>query len=368
MSTADTLHSSLTLFSSHPLMERLFFASVEFAVLAALVYIAIRVGRIRSARLASLLWLIVLAKPIVSLAIGSPFPLVRMEVAPPATAAQAPADTTQRADRPLPGATRTLPFPENPDEPTAPQLAERPPRTISRPATSNPMLPPVDSAAPVAAQPVAPFLPTSLATAILTTWLGGVAFFAGLSLRDRVRLRRLVRGARRPDPWLSDRYCVIVGQLGLRWPLELRITDTIEGPALVGSVFNTVLIPAWLADESNGPKLDWALRHELMHWKLRDPWASLVRELAQILFYFHPIAWWAGRQWKAATERACDRAIVMNDAESLDYAEQLYGIVVGIRSRTQVPLRNGLFATRTQVGQRIAALLNGPRTGQDATA
>jgi beta-lactamase regulating signal transducer with metallopeptidase domain len=364
MSTSDTLHSSLTLFSSHPLMGRLFFASVEFAALAALVYIAIRVGRIRSARLASLLWLIVLAKPIVSLAIGSPFPLVRMEVPLPATAAQTPADTRQRADRPLPGGTRTILSSENLDEPTTAQLAERPLRAITKPATSNPILPPID----FAAHPVIPFRPTNLATAILTTWLAGVAFSAGLSLRDRVRLRRLVRGARRPDPALSDRYCAIVGQLGIRWPLELRTTDAIEGPALVGSVFNTVLIPAWLADESNGPKLDWALRHELMHWKLRDPWASLVRELAQILFYFHPVAWWAGRQWKAAAERACDRAIVTNDADSLDYAEQLYRILVGIRGRAQVPLRNGLFATRTQIGQRIAALVYGPRTAPHLNA
>jgi beta-lactamase regulating signal transducer with metallopeptidase domain len=361
---ADTLRSSLTIFSSHPVLERLFFASVEFVALAALVYDAIRVGRIRSARLAALLWLVVLAKPIVSLAIGSPLPLFRMEVPPPAIAVQPPADITPRADRPAPGSIRAALPPDDVDEVAAIPRAERRAQAVTGPAASNPTLPAVDPAA----RPGASLQPSNPAAVILTIWLTGVAFFAALSVRDRVRVTRLVHGARRPDPALSDRYRRIVDQLGLKRPLQLRVTDAIEGPALVGSMFNTVLIPAWLADESNGPKLDWALRHELMHWKLRDPLAGLVRELAQILFYFHPAAWWAGRQWKAAAERACDRAIVTNDADSLDYAEQLYRILVGIQGRAQVPLRNGLFATRTQIGQRIAALVYGPRTAPHLNA
>ena len=361
---ADTLRSSMSIFSSHPVLERLFFSSVEFVALAALVYVAIRVGRIRSARLAALLWLVVLAKPIVSLAIGSPLPLVRLEVPPLVIAAQPLAGITPRADRPAAGSIRAALPSDDVDELAATPLAERQAQAVIGPPASNPMLPAVDPPA----RPGVSLQPSNPAAVILTIWLTGVAFFAALSVRDRVRVTRLVHGARRPDPALSDRYRGIVDQLGLKRPLELRVTDAIEGPALVGSVFNTVLIPGWLADESNGPKLDWALRHELMHWKLRDPLAALVRELAQILFYFHPAAWWAGRQWKAAAERACDRAIVTNDADSLDYAEQLYRILVGIRGRAQVPLRNGLFATRTQIGQRIAALVYGPRTAPHLNA
>ena len=99
MNTALALRNCLTLFSSHPLLERLFFASVEFALLAAMVFAAIRVSRLRSPRLASLLWLLVLAKPIVSLAIGSPLPVVRMEVPSTAVATPAPPQSPPRALR-----------------------------------------------------------------------------------------------------------------------------------------------------------------------------------------------------------------------------------------------------------------------------
>jgi beta-lactamase regulating signal transducer with metallopeptidase domain/5-hydroxyisourate hydrolase-like protein (transthyretin family) len=369
MKSTDALRGCLTLFSSHPLLERLFFASIEFAVLAVLVFGVIRVGRIRSARLASLLWLLVLAKPLVSLAIGSPLPLVRMEVAPAVIAAPTPVEAAAHVDpqtsvaRPMAGEAQASRLSaDDLDDTAATGLAQPAPETTSAEITNTVTTPPIDSAAAPPVPSVSSSRPWNPAAIVLTIWLTGTACFAGLSLLDRVRVLRLVRGAQLPEASLSARYHAVASQLGLKRPVRLRITTALEGPALVGSVFPTILIPAWLADDSNHARLDWALRHELMHWKLLDPFASLVRELAQILFYFHPAAWWAGRQWEISAERACDRAIVTNDLDSHDYAEQLYGILVGMQGRLRARIGNGLFATRTQIGQRIAALLNGPRT------
>ncbi len=152
--------------------------------------------------------------------------------------------------------------------------------------------------------------------------------------------------------------------MGLKRPAALWITDEMESPALVGSIFSTIVIPGWLADDANEAKLDWALRHELMHFRLRDPWAALVRELSQMLFYFHPVAWWAGAKWKTATEKACDRAIVADEAAARDYAEQLYRILVGIHGRRQaaLPHRPLRHADSNRPADRRLALrpANGP--------
>ena len=206
-------------------------------------------------------------------------------------------------------------------------------------------------------------VPSNVPTIMLAVWLCGVALFALRSLIDRIRVRRLVRGARLSDAALSARANAVASQFKLGRSVPVRVTTDLEGPALVGFVVcDLVLIPDWLAADPNPGRLDWALRHELMHWKLRDPLAGLVREFAQMLFYFHPAAWWAGHRWEVAAEQACDRAIVTNAADSADYAEQLYGILIGMQGRLRARIGNGLFATRTQIGQRIAALLNGPLT------
>src|SRR5688572_9472933 len=77
----DTINTFLAAVDAHPLLERLFFASAELAVLAVAVALAIAVLRIRSPRACAMLWLIVLAKPIVTLAFGAVIPVLRL--APP---------------------------------------------------------------------------------------------------------------------------------------------------------------------------------------------------------------------------------------------------------------------------------------------
>ena len=82
-----------------------------------------------------------------------------------------------------------------------------------------------------------------------------------------------------------------------------------------------------------------------------------MRELAEILFFFHPATWWAGRNMEEAMEIACDRAAVTTEADAADYADRLYQILARVRRQRPVSTAGGLFATRTQIGRRIAALL-----------
>jgi hypothetical protein len=65
------------------LLERLFFASLELVVLVLVVLLLVRLARIRSPRLVHLLWLVVLIKPIVSLAVGSPVTIGLLDTSPP---------------------------------------------------------------------------------------------------------------------------------------------------------------------------------------------------------------------------------------------------------------------------------------------
>lgn len=350
VSTTNALGAILAVIAGHPLLERLFFASIELAVLAVLVFAAIRVGRIRSARLASILWLLVLAKPLVSLAIGSPIPLVRMHIPQVAVVIPAPEPKLEPIAPPIvetPKPDDSQPFADDMGQAAIgaelqPQpAAELPPARVT-PTMTTPE-PSVAEPPPVLGPQPGP-VSSNLPTIVMMVWLCGVMLFALRSLIDRVRVRRLVRGARLPDAALTARANAVASQFKLRRPVPVRVTTDLEGPALVGSLFATVLIPDWLAADPNPSRLDWALRHELMHWKLRDPLAGLVREFAQMLFYFHPSAWWAGHRWEVAAEQACDRAIVTGAADSADYAEQLYGILVGmqgrLRAHRQRPVRH----------------------------
>jgi hypothetical protein len=150
--------------------------------------------------------------------------------------------------------------------------------------------------------------------------------------------------------------------LSPRRPPRLLVSDAVSSPALVGVFRPVVLLPAWLVDSAPDPRgIAWLLRHELMHWRLRDTLGLAVRRAAEILLYFHPAVWWAGRRWEEAMELACDRALLRTDADARDYAEQLYGVLQAHAAAARpAPVRAGLCATRTQIGRRIAALLTNP--------
>jgi len=377
MNFADWFRAFLSTVSGHPVLERLFFASVEFAALAVLVWFFVRIARIKSARLMSLLWLVALAKPIVSLGLGSPLPLLKVEIAKPpdgqvdqSAANQPPLVARQIEDVPVADAASSgavssgrgfsdndFSFARTPDDGLFPRSAV-PAEFAGLPAAAS-----IDAnASETATVSTPPAVPahSNAATIAISLWLAGVVFFVFRSTLDRLRLRRLICRAVPPDAALSARYDQLAAAFRVRHAPRLKVTDELESPALVGSLVPTVLIPRWLVSERDYDKIDWALRHELMHWKLFDTQAGLIREVAQALFYFHPAVWWAGRQWEVAAELACDRAIITDDAESRDYAAQLYGMLVEIRDRRRFPVKSGLFATRTQIRQRIAALVQGP--------
>jgi beta-lactamase regulating signal transducer with metallopeptidase domain len=107
-------------------------------------------------------------------------------------------------------------------------------------------------------------------------------------------------------------------------------------------------------------QLEWTLRHELRHATARDTLGIALRDASLIVFWFHPLVWFAANRWEAATELACDRDVVTNDDDAVDYADALYRTLLNVRRQRRLAFASGLFATRSKIGARIAALIERP--------
>ena len=83
MNALDTGSSFAALLLAQPFLQRLIFASLELAVLALAIYAGVKLCRVRSPRLVFLLWLVVLLKPLFSLTLGSPLPVVSFQAPAP---------------------------------------------------------------------------------------------------------------------------------------------------------------------------------------------------------------------------------------------------------------------------------------------
>jgi len=300
------------------LSERLVGVSVDLAVLAVLVWGALRLLRPRSPRLVALLWLLVMVRPLVGLAFG---PAILLDL--PAVSLGTEGQYVERNEEVHVG-------PAGRAAVTASEARE----------------------------------PRTLALTAVWLWAAGLTARVLVAAWDRVRLRRLLNSAEPPPAALRHRLAATARRLGVHGKLpEVLVTHALESPALAGSWRPAILIPAWLAEERSAEQLDWALGHELTHWKAKDHLSGIVRQLFQTVFFFHPVAWWVGRRWEEAAELACDRALVSSEEEAASYAERLYEMLARARGKRRMAVAGGLFATRTQIGRRIAALLYGPVSG-----
>lgn len=314
-----TVESLLALLSG-----RLAAASLELAVLAAVVGMGARF--LRSPRVVALLWLLVMVKPLVSLFAGPLVPALTVQLPPAGVHVEEERAWSIPA---LAGSARQA---------AAPVTTKRTWRTLGIPI-----------------QLVRP-----LGLWLAGGWMLGVVSLVLFGIWDRRRLGRILAGSRPASPALRSRLGAAVARLGIRRAPALLVTEALESPALAGALAPVVLLPAWLAEEGTAEQLDWALGHELTHWRMRDPWAGALRQALQTLFFFHPAAWWVGKRWEEAAERACDRALVTTRDDAACYAERLYEMLVKAGAQRRTALASGLFATRTQIGRRIAALLRDP--------
>lgn len=325
---------------SHALLTRIAMVSVELVVLAALVWALIAVFRIRTPRLCAMLWLVVLVKPILGLVIGAPLPV--MDV-PYGGGAMLTPEQRQAALNQILSATA------------------EPGDDVAKSAPANASVAKTAASAPAAAAVAGKGFSVSIspARAVEAAWLAVVLGMIGYLAFDMRRLRRLV-GASGPAPaGVQDIYDEVARELGIAAAPELRVSDALDSPALGGVLKPVVLLPRWIAEQAGRDQIAWLVRHELMHYKQRDPLGLAVRRVAEVLFFFHPAVWWAGRKWEESMELACDRALLKTDDDAHSYAEQLYWVLEHKANRQRM-LKAGLCATRTQIGKRIASLLSNP--------
>jgi beta-lactamase regulating signal transducer with metallopeptidase domain len=160
-------------------------------------------------------------------------------------------------------------------------------------------------------------------------WLGGICWLAGRLLVQRARLGRLLsRSAAATDPRLLALVDQVAGQLGLRRPPAVVLTE-LEGSPFVCGLFRPVLVlPRGLLTALDAGQWRQVLLHELAHLRRRDLWWGWVPEIARLVYFFHPVAHWACARIRLERELACDQlAMALSGGSAADYALVLVQVV-----------------------------------------
>jgi beta-lactamase regulating signal transducer with metallopeptidase domain len=148
-------------------------------------------------------------------------------------------------------------------------------------------------------------------TLLACLWGAGAFLLLCLTLRQRLRFARLLSRANRgEDIRCREALARLSSRLRLRQPVRLIVTDRLVGPAVAGLRRPTVILPRAVIEQRSAEELELMLAHELIHVRRGDLWFGLLRSAAKLIWWFHPLVWWASRQASREAERCCDEAVL----------------------------------------------------------
>ena len=160
----------------------------------------------------------------------------------------------------------------------------------------------------------------------------GVLVWSGVShMRLRRYLRRWATVETREE--VCCRYAAQAQRLNLKRVPKLLACPGLEVPMLTGLVVPALMLPQ-VASPENG--LDYALLHELIHYRRRDIWLKALVMLSVSVHWFNPVMWLMVRQVDRDIELACDEMAltVLPEEERLAYGETILQAAARVHRQT----------------------------------
>lgn len=160
----------------------------------------------------------------------------------------------------------------------------------------------------------------------------GVLVWSGVAhMRLRRYLRRWASVETREE--VCCRYAAQAQRLNLKRVPKLLACPGLEVPMLTGLVAPALMLPQ---DASSEDGLDYALLHELIHYRRRDIWLKALVMLTVSVHWFNPVMWLMVRQVDRDIELACDEMAltVLPEEERLAYGETILQAAARVHRQT----------------------------------
>ena len=172
--------------------------------------------------------------------------------------------------------------------------------------------------------------------AALVIWSLGVIAAAGVGVRRWRRARQMIRQSSPAPAHVTDAMSVVAAEMGLLRAPRVIVSDDVETPLVIGVLRPVVMVPTARFLRLSLDERRMALAHECAHIRRADLRIGCVPALSEAIFFFHPLARLAAREYALWREAACDAAVIdALDTTPADYGRLLVGLGV---SRPRVGL------------------------------
>ncbi len=159
---------------------------------------------------------------------------------------------------------------------------------------------------------VARWLATDLSSSVLpAVWLmGALAGTALVVAKWNAWMRLLSRAAPTADSDVAFAVADVSRCLKVRQGVRVLVSVEFVGPLVYGFFRPTVVLPDALVTRASPEQARLILAHELVHVRRGDVFPGCLQTVAQLLWWFHPLVWWASVEASRERERCCDQEVI----------------------------------------------------------
>ena len=239
---------------------------------------------------------------------------------------------------------------------TPSRVSAAPTTSLLVPVASSPVsrierIPPVTAAPRPVTIPYATLWPIVL----LSLW-GVAAIVQAIGLVRALRAARYLRRHAEPAaPGIVGRAAQLVRMFALPVMPRVLASRLSVVPLLTGVFRPAILLPVASTNALSRAELDLVLGHELAHVRRGDLVWGWIPAIAARLFFFHPLARLAVREYLAAREEACDAEVLQTlDAAPADYGRLL--VKLGVATTDDVLAAAGSSPTFDILKRRLIML------------
>ena len=170
-------------------------------------------------------------------------------------------------------------------------------------------------------------------------WFCGFAAIALIRFRSWLRIRAVLRAS-------TDR--------GIPATVSIRMSPGLLEPGIVGVFRPVLLLPEGIVERLTPSELETVLAHELCHVRRRDNLFASIHMIAEAVFWFHPMIWWAGARMVEEREGACDEEVLSLGNQPEVYAGAILSVC---KLYNESPLACVSGVTGAGIRRRIEAIM-----------
>ncbi len=158
-------------------------------------------------------------------------------------------------------------------------------------------------------------------------WIFGMALMCVRLIGGLTTIQSLIkRSPRVSDPQWLGVLTSISNRLKVKGSVELRMSDRIETPIVVGLLKSVVIFPASALMKLPPSDVEALMAHELAHIRRYDYLVNLCQSIVETVLFFQPAVWWISSVVRYERENCCDDLAITILGNREQYARALLGL------------------------------------------